>query len=62
MDREGESSFDFEHLESNMEQLREQLVQLFLKKKDFLDDEVVHLSQKLDQHILVIQSKMMQKK
>ncbi|MGN7469402.1 aspartyl-phosphate phosphatase Spo0E family protein [Brevibacillus sp. SAFN-007a] len=45
-----------------MEQLREQLVQLFLKKKDFLDDEVVHLSQKLDQHILVIQSKMMQKK
>ncbi|WP_244297204.1 aspartyl-phosphate phosphatase Spo0E family protein [Brevibacillus antibioticus] len=44
-----------------VEQLREQLVQLFLEKNDLLDDEVVKLSQQLDQYILVIQSRMMQK-
>ncbi|MCC8435753.1 aspartyl-phosphate phosphatase Spo0E family protein [Brevibacillus sp. M2.1A] len=44
-----------------VEQLREQLVQLFLEKNDLLDDAVVELSQQLDQYILVIQSKMMQK-
>jgi Spo0E like sporulation regulatory protein. len=41
--------------------LREQLVQLYLEKNDLLDDKVVELSQQLDQYILVIQSKMMQK-
>ncbi|MED1956566.1 aspartyl-phosphate phosphatase Spo0E family protein [Brevibacillus formosus] len=40
-----------------VEQLREQLVQLYLEKNDFLDDEVVELSQQLDRYILVIQSK-----
>nr|WP_285860813.1 aspartyl-phosphate phosphatase Spo0E family protein [Brevibacillus sp. MER 51] len=44
-----------------VEQLREQLVQLYLEKNDFLDDEVVELSQQLDRYIQVIQSKMMQK-
>ncbi|WP_414851591.1 aspartyl-phosphate phosphatase Spo0E family protein [Brevibacillus sp. IT-7CA2] len=44
-----------------VEQLREQLVQLFLDKNDLLDDEVVELSQQLDQYILVIQSRMMKK-
>ncbi|MCC8435420.1 aspartyl-phosphate phosphatase Spo0E family protein [Brevibacillus sp. M2.1A] len=44
-----------------MEQLREQLVQLFLEKNDLLHDDVVELSQKLDQYILLIQSKMMLK-
>ncbi|WP_202890444.1 aspartyl-phosphate phosphatase Spo0E family protein [Brevibacillus brevis] len=44
-----------------VEQLREQLVQLFLEKNDLLDDAVVELSQQLDQYILVIQSRMMQK-
>ncbi|MED1802448.1 aspartyl-phosphate phosphatase Spo0E family protein [Brevibacillus porteri] len=34
---------------------------LFLEKNDLLDDEVVKLSQQLDQYILVIQSRMMQK-
>ncbi|WP_236841453.1 Spo0E family sporulation regulatory protein-aspartic acid phosphatase [Brevibacillus formosus] len=34
---------------------------MYLEKKDLLDDEVVELSQQLDQYILVIQSKMMQK-
>ncbi|MGF9906568.1 aspartyl-phosphate phosphatase Spo0E family protein [Brevibacillus porteri] len=42
-----------------VEQLREQLVQMYLEKNDFLDDEVVELSQQLDQYILVIQAKMM---
>lgn len=41
--------------------MREQLVQLYLEKNDLLDDKVVELSQQLDQYILVIQSKMMQK-
>ncbi|MGG1251761.1 aspartyl-phosphate phosphatase Spo0E family protein [Brevibacillus agri] len=58
----GESYYDLDYLKSNVEQLREQLVQLFLKKNDFLDEEVVQLSQKLDQDILGIQLKMMQKK
>nr|WP_255688786.1 aspartyl-phosphate phosphatase Spo0E family protein [Brevibacillus sp. AF8] len=40
-----------------VEQLREQLVQMYLEKNDFLNDEVVALSQQLDQYILVIQSK-----
>ncbi|MFF0828849.1 aspartyl-phosphate phosphatase Spo0E family protein [Brevibacillus sp. NPDC003359] len=44
-----------------VEQLREQLVQLYLEKNDLLNDEVVELSQQLDQYILVIQSKMMEK-
>nr|WP_269091433.1 aspartyl-phosphate phosphatase Spo0E family protein [Brevibacillus brevis] len=44
-----------------VEQLRGQLVQLYLEKRDLLDAEVVDLSQQLDQYILVIQSKMMKK-
>ncbi|GAB1530647.1 MULTISPECIES: aspartyl-phosphate phosphatase Spo0E family protein [Brevibacillus] len=44
-----------------VEQLREQLVQLYLEKRDLLDAEVVELSQQLDQYILVVQSKMMKK-
>ncbi|WP_238543269.1 aspartyl-phosphate phosphatase Spo0E family protein [Brevibacillus sp. BC25] len=44
-----------------VEQLRGQLVQLYLEKRDLLDAEVVELSQQLDQYILVIQSKMMKK-
>ncbi|MED1784652.1 aspartyl-phosphate phosphatase Spo0E family protein [Brevibacillus fortis] len=46
-------------MKSIVEQLRGQLVQLYLEKNDFLDDDVVALSQQLDQYILVIQSKMM---
>ncbi|WGV59546.1 aspartyl-phosphate phosphatase Spo0E family protein [Brevibacillus brevis] len=42
-----------------VEQLREQLVQLFLEKNDLLHDDVVELSQQLDQYILAIQSKLM---
>ncbi|MDC0764927.1 Spo0E family sporulation regulatory protein-aspartic acid phosphatase [Brevibacillus sp. AG] len=48
-------------MNSIVEQLREQLEQLYLEKIDLLDNEVVELSQQLDQYILVIQSKMMQK-
>ncbi|MED1783185.1 aspartyl-phosphate phosphatase Spo0E family protein [Brevibacillus fortis] len=59
LDREGGTLYDLDHLINIVEQLREQLVQLFLEKNDLLDDEVVELSQQLDQYILVIQSKMM---
>ncbi|WGV59819.1 aspartyl-phosphate phosphatase Spo0E family protein [Brevibacillus brevis] len=55
--REGVTYHDIDHLKNIVEQLREQLVQLYLEKNDFLDDEVVELSQQLDQYILVIQSK-----
>lgn len=48
-------------LEKNVEQLREQLVQLYLEKNNLLDDEVVDLSQQLDKYILAIQLKMMKK-
>ncbi|NRR03397.1 aspartyl-phosphate phosphatase Spo0E family protein [Brevibacillus sp. RS1.1] len=61
LDREGGTYHDVDHLKNIVEQLREQLVQLFLEKKDLLDDEVVELSQKLDKYILVIQSRMIQK-
>ncbi|WP_039960954.1 aspartyl-phosphate phosphatase Spo0E family protein [Brevibacillus sp. BC25] len=61
LDREGGTYHDVDHLKNIVEQLREQLVQLFLEKNDLLDDEVVELSQQLDQYILVIQSRMMQK-
>ncbi|TKI56118.1 aspartyl-phosphate phosphatase Spo0E family protein [Brevibacillus antibioticus] len=61
LDREGGTYRDVDHLKNIVEQLREQLVQLFLEKNDLLDDEVVKLSQQLDQYILVIQSRMMQK-
>lgn len=61
LDREGGIYHDIEHLNSIVEQLREQLEQLYLEKIDLLDNEVVELSQQLDQYILVIQSKMMQK-
>ncbi|MED1797194.1 aspartyl-phosphate phosphatase Spo0E family protein [Brevibacillus porteri] len=44
-----------------VEKLREQLVELFLEKNDLLHEDVVELSQRLDQYILVIQSKMMKK-
>ncbi|WP_343207001.1 aspartyl-phosphate phosphatase Spo0E family protein [Brevibacillus brevis] len=59
LDREGVTYHDINHLKNIVEQLRGQLVQLYLEKNDFLDDEVVELSQQLDQYILVIQSKMM---
>ncbi|HBZ81401.1 MAG TPA: aspartyl-phosphate phosphatase Spo0E family protein [Brevibacillus sp.] len=58
LDREGETYHDVDHLKNIVEQLREQLVQLFLEKNDLLDDEVVELSQQLDQYILLIQSRM----
>lgn len=61
LDREGGTYHDVDHLKNIVEQLREQLVQLFLEKNDLLDDEVVELSQQLDQYILEIQSRMMQK-
>ncbi|CAI8762027.1 Aspartyl-phosphate phosphatase Spo0E family protein [Brevibacillus sp. IT-7CA2] len=61
LDREGGTYHDVDHLKNIVEQLREQLVQLFLDKNDLLDDEVVELSQQLDQYILVIQSRMMKK-
>ncbi|BAH41745.1 hypothetical protein BBR47_07680 [Brevibacillus brevis NBRC 100599] len=61
LDREGGTYHDIEHLKNIVEQLREQLVQLFLEKNDLLHDDVVELSQKLDQYILLIQSKMMLK-
>ncbi|MBG9943818.1 aspartyl-phosphate phosphatase Spo0E family protein [Brevibacillus formosus] len=61
LDREGGTYQEIDHLKYIVEQLREQLVQLFLEKNDLLDDEVVELSQQLDQYILVIQSKMIQK-
>ncbi|WJQ81481.1 aspartyl-phosphate phosphatase Spo0E family protein [Brevibacillus brevis] len=60
LDREGGTYDDVDHLKNIVEQLREKLVQLFLEKNDLLDDEVVELSQQLDQYILVIQSKLMQ--
>ncbi|GAB1533743.1 MULTISPECIES: aspartyl-phosphate phosphatase Spo0E family protein [Brevibacillus] len=59
LDREGGTYHDVDHLKNIVEQLREQLVQLFLEKNDLLHDDVVELSQQLDQYILVIQSKMM---
>ncbi|AWX56857.1 aspartyl-phosphate phosphatase Spo0E family protein [Brevibacillus brevis] len=62
LDREGGTYQEIDHLKNIVEQLREQLVQLFLEKNDLLDDEVVELSQQLDQYILAIQSKMMLKK
>ncbi|GEB33437.1 MULTISPECIES: aspartyl-phosphate phosphatase Spo0E family protein [Brevibacillus] len=61
LDREGGTCHDIIQLKNMVEQLREQLVQLYLEKNDLLDDKVVELSQQLDQYILVIQSKMMQK-
>lgn len=61
LDREGVSYHSIEHLKNIVEQLRGQLVQLYVEKNDFLDDEVVALSQQLDQYILVVQSKMMKK-
>ncbi|MFD2086840.1 aspartyl-phosphate phosphatase Spo0E family protein [Brevibacillus brevis] len=61
LDREGGTYQEIDHLKNIVEQLREQLVQLFLEKNDLLHDDVVELSQKLDQYILVIQSKMMLK-
>ncbi|UED75361.1 aspartyl-phosphate phosphatase Spo0E family protein [Brevibacillus sp. DP1.3A] len=61
LDREGVTYYNIDHLKNIVEQLREQLVQMYLEKNDFLDDEVVALSQQLDQYILVIQSKMMKK-
>ncbi|WP_409176210.1 Spo0E family sporulation regulatory protein-aspartic acid phosphatase [Brevibacillus fortis] len=59
LDREGVTYHDIDHLKKIVEELREQLVQMYLEKNDFLDDNVVELSQQLDQYILVIQSKMM---
>ncbi|CAI9006417.1 Aspartyl-phosphate phosphatase Spo0E family protein [Brevibacillus sp. IT-7CA2] len=59
LDREGVTYHDIDHLKNIVEKLRGQLVQLYLEKNDFLDDEVVELSQQLDQYIQVIQSKMM---
>ncbi len=59
LDREGGNYQDIEHLNNIVEQLREQLVQLFLEKNDLLHDDVVELSQQLDQYILAIQSKLM---
>ncbi|GAB1532918.1 hypothetical protein YSY22_43410 [Brevibacillus formosus] len=61
LDQEGGTYHDVDHLKNIVEQLREQLVQLFLEKNDLLHDDVVELSQKLDKYILVIQSRMMQK-
>ncbi|NRR19432.1 aspartyl-phosphate phosphatase Spo0E family protein [Brevibacillus sp. MS2.2] len=60
LDREGVTYHSIEHLKNIVEQLREQLVQMYLEKNDFLDDEVVEFSQQLDQYILVVQLKMMQ--
>ncbi|UHA74561.1 aspartyl-phosphate phosphatase Spo0E family protein [Paenibacillus sp. 481] len=39
------------------EVLRNQLVQLVLQKDSFVDDDVLKLSQDLDQHIMLIQKK-----
>ncbi|WP_064202772.1 aspartyl-phosphate phosphatase Spo0E family protein [Brevibacillus brevis] len=60
-DREGGTYQEIGHLKKNVEQLREQLVQLYLDKNNLLDDEVVDLSQQLDKYILAIQLKMMKK-
>ncbi|MFI8716235.1 aspartyl-phosphate phosphatase Spo0E family protein [Brevibacillus brevis] len=43
-DREGGTYHDVDHLKNIVEQLREQLVQLYLEKNDLLNDEVVELS------------------
>ncbi|MFI8715457.1 Spo0E family sporulation regulatory protein-aspartic acid phosphatase [Brevibacillus brevis] len=59
LDREGGTYQEIDHLKNIVEQLREQLVQLFLEKNDLLHDDVVELSQQLDQYILAIQSKLM---
>ncbi|MFS0557432.1 Spo0E family sporulation regulatory protein-aspartic acid phosphatase [Brevibacillus sp. 179-C9.3 HS] len=60
-EREGGTNQDIEQLKTIVEKLREQLVELFLEKNDLLHEDVVELSQRLDQYILVIQSKMMKK-
>ncbi|WP_235617573.1 aspartyl-phosphate phosphatase Spo0E family protein [Brevibacillus brevis] len=51
LDREGVTYHDIDHLKNIVEQLREQLVQMYLEKNDFLDGEVVELSHQLDQYI-----------